>query len=184
MTVSSVKVRVLRKPIVKARFLAQFPSGITPTNFLTLDKSGGSYTFGVDYTKVAPGILSSAANAYTVVYDLADGIYKLVSVADQIASGQTQQIKTTPGDVAVLPTDSLIAINKTTGQATNVILPLASSKSGPVKVADFKGDAGTNNITIITQGSDKFSGGLTSWIIGADTGSVLLHPIPGSGYAV
>jgi hypothetical protein len=98
---------------------------------------------------------------------------------------QTQQIITSGATVTVAAKDSLIAVNKTVGSATTVNLPAASSKVGAVKISDFKGDAGTNNITINVAGTDKLNGNLTSWTIGADGGSVVLTPLSdGSGYAV
>ena len=102
-----------------------------------------------------------------------------------LTASQTQQIKTTAGDVTVAAADGLIAINKTVGGSTTVSLPASSAKIGPVKIVDWKGDAGTNNITIAVTGSDKLNGNLTSWIIGADGGSVVLTPLSnGTGYAV
>lgn len=102
-----------------------------------------------------------------------------------LTATQTQQIKTSSGSVTVAATDSLIAINKTVGAATTVTLPLAASKTVPVKVSDWKGDAGTNNITINVSGSDKLNGNLTSWTIAGDGASLVFSPLQdGSGYAV
>jgi hypothetical protein len=75
-------------------------------------------------------------------------------------------------------------VNQAVGAAKTLTLPLASAKTCPVLVSDFKGDAGTNPITINLTGSDKFPGGLTTWTIAADTGSVFLRPIAGAGYAL
>lgn len=98
---------------------------------------------------------------------------------------RTQQIKTTAGGVTVANTDELIVLNKTVGAATSVTLPLAANKLGPVQVADFKGDAGTNNITVNRSGGDVFPGGLTSWVIAADGASATFSPLSdGSGWVV
>jgi hypothetical protein len=61
---------------------------------------------------------------------------------------------------------------------------LASNKTTPVMIIDWKGDAGTNNITIALSGTEKFPGGLSTWKIAGNTGSVVLRPIAGVGYAL
>lgn len=105
------------------------------------------------------------------------------AIANSLA--QTQQIITADAVVSVAATDGLIAMNKGSGAATTVNLPLAASKIGPVKISDWKGDAGTNNITVNASGTDKLNGNRTSWTIAADGASVVFTPLNnGSGYAV
>jgi hypothetical protein len=90
----------------------------------------------------------------------------------------------TSGASAVVANDArTVRINKSVGGAISVQLPAAINKSGPVLIADWKGDAGTNNITISPAGSEKIQG-LSSWIIASDTGSIFLRPIPGVGYVI
>lgn len=160
MTTSSIKVNIVRRPVLKLKVLPKFPASVSVLSPILLDRTGGNYAFSLD------------VNALRTSLDL---IYLPV---------QTQQIKTTAGNVAVANTDGIIAINKTVGAATVVTLPLSSAKIGPCLIADFKGDAGTNNITITLSGSDKFPGGLSSWIIAADGGSVFLRPLAGVGYTL
>lgn len=149
---------------------------------LRFERKNNIWFGDLDYTGFAELTSFDASQKLFAVYDRTTGVWSQVSFASLISAGQTQQIITT-GHVTVANNDGLIVINKTVGAATTVTLPLASQKVGPVKIADVKGDAGTNNITINTQGSDTFSGGLTSLVISGDTGSVLLHPTTG-GYAV
>lgn len=149
---------------------------------LLFEKINNVWYGDLDYTQFVELAAFDASQKLFAVYDRATGVWNRISAATFINYSQTYQVVET-GDVIVRPNDGLIAINKAVGAATTVTLPLASVKVGPVKIVDFKGDAGTNNITINVQGSDKFSGNLTSWAIDADTGSIVLHPIP-SGYAV
>lgn len=149
---------------------------------LLFEKVGGIWYGDLDYSKLVEITSFDASQKLFAVYDRTTEVWNTVSFASLIAAGQTQQI-VDDGDVVVMPNDGLIAINKPIGAATSVTLPLASAKVGPVKIGDYKGDAATNPITIHTQGADKFSGNLSTWVIGADTGSVVLHPIPG-GYVV
>jgi hypothetical protein len=69
------------------------------------------------------------------------------------------------------------------GAAITLTLPAASSKTCPVLIADWKGDAGTNNITITPAGAEKIQG-LSSWTIGGDNGSIFLRPVAGVGYVI
>lgn len=90
----------------------------------------------------------------------------------------------TSGTVTVANTDSMIALNKTSGSATSITLPLASAKNGALLIVDFKGDSDVNPITVTASGSDKFPGNLSSWTISSQGISVLFTPISGLGYAV
>lgn len=53
------------------------------------------------------------------------------------------------GNYTLLETDRSIAVNKTVGQATQVTLPTSPQSGYFCWVKDAKGDAGTNNITIV-----------------------------------
>jgi hypothetical protein len=79
---------------------------------------------------------------------------------------------------------SVVRVNKTVGSATTIVMPLSEEKVCDVLISDWKMDASTNPITINLSGSETFPGGLTSWVISADGGSVFLRRIPGVGYAI
>lgn len=103
------------------------------------------------------------------------GFEPLHTYLDQeITSGATANVVTNVETVRV---------NKTVGSATALTMPLAVSKLFPVLIIDWKGDAGTNNITINPSGSEKIQG-RSSWTIAGDYGSILLRPIPGVGYGL
>lgn len=165
---------------IKGTFGVAFP--IVGRFGLVFERLNNIWYGDLDYSLFAELTSFTASEKLFAVYDRTTGIWNRVSLSTLVAASQTQQIITT-GNATVAAADGLIVINKTVGAATTVTLGAASAKIGPVKIADFKGDAGTNNITINAAGSDKFSGNLSSWVIGADTGSVVLHPTTG-GWAV
>lgn len=69
--------------------------------------------------------------------------------SDSIAS-RTQRVVTAAGTVTIDADDAdIVVINKTVGAATTVNLPSAASRSRPIMIVDGKGDAATNNITIV-----------------------------------
>jgi hypothetical protein len=87
------------------------------------------------------------------------------------------------GTLVIAPYDRVVAVNKGSGSPTPVTLPQASTKVGAVLVADFKRDAGTNNITF-TPFAGELIQGLASYTIAANGGSLELKPVPGVGWVV
>jgi hypothetical protein len=98
---------------------------------------------------------------------------------------QTIDMEMTAGTSLLVDVDaSVVRVNKTVGSATTIVMPLSEEKVCDVLISDWKMDASTNPITINLSGSETFPGGLTSWVISADGGSVFLRRIPGVGYAI
>lgn len=185
MTTQNLRLKLTRVNALKLKVLLRFPASILTENFLTVVSANGTYTFGVDYTKLTPGPVLDPTAAMVAVLDEAAGIYRTISLSSLIASAsQIEQHITTAGPVAINPNTGIVRVDQATGAAITLTLPLASAKTCPVLISDWKGDAGTNTITINLSGSDTFPGGLTSWKIRADTGSIFLRPIPGAGYVL
>jgi len=143
----------------KLKTRTMFPALVTVSSPLLLVKTGLAYAFSFDVNAL------------------------LASISPSFVAAQTQQI-ITAGAAVMAATDGLIAFNKTVGSASAVTVAPSLSKSGSCLIADFKGDAATNNITITLTAPDVFSGGGTTWVIRGNGGSVRLTPIPGVGYAV
>jgi hypothetical protein len=166
---------------ITPKFLAAFFNGLG-----TIARKDGLASYiDLDYTTFAEltsGI--DSANSLVAIYNKATGIWNVTTLGTIVSASQTSQIITGVPDVNVAATDGLIVMNRTIGAASNVNLPLASTKIGKVKVSDFKADSGTNIITVNTTGADKFPGGGTTWQIAANGASVVFDPIPGIGYAV
>ena len=73
--------------------------------------------------------------------------------------------------------ESVVIVNKTVGAATQITLPVALSPGGlrGVWIADDKGDAATNNITIVPDGTVVTTiMGASSYVINVNFGAVLL----------
>jgi hypothetical protein len=185
MTIPLLKIKVLPKPVLKGKMDVRFPANVAVGNFLTVVKANGTYTFSVDYTKLAPGPILDPTTAFVAVLDATAGAYKEVSLASLLSSAlQIEQHITAPGPVAVNNNTGIVRVNQAVGAAITLNMGLASLKTCPVLISDWKGDAGTNNITINLTAPDKFPGNLSNWTIGADTGSVFLRPIAGVGYVL
>jgi hypothetical protein len=105
-----------------------------------------------------------------------------VTAAISTQAGITR-VWSSAGTLVIAANDHVVAINKASGSPTPVTLPQASTKVGAVLVADFKRDAGTNNITFTPFGSELIQG-LASYTIAANGGSLELKPIPGVGWAI
>jgi hypothetical protein len=180
-----IKIKVFPKPLLKGKMDVRFPANVQASNFVTLTRDGGTYILGVDYTVLTPGPISDPTTAMVAVLDQTSGFYRIVSLSSLLASALlVEQNITAAGPVNVGNNTGIVRVNQTVGAAMTLNMGLSSAKTCPVLISDWKGDAGTNNITINLSGADKFPGNLTSWTIAADTGSVLLRPIPGVGYAL
>jgi hypothetical protein len=185
MTIPVLKIKVLPKPSLKGKVDVRFPANVAVEEFLTVAKANGTYTFGIDYSILDPTAFNDPASTYVAVLDAVTGSYKVTTLSALIAgTSQIVQIFTSGGTEAVNPNTGIALVNQTVGAAKTLTMPLASAKTCPVLISDFKGDAGTNPITINLSGADKFPGNLTSWTIAADTGSVFLRPISGVGYVL
>jgi hypothetical protein len=113
-----------------------------------------------------------------------DRLGRTVATDGAIVSSDADQEVISGSSVAVGTYSRTVRVNKTIGSATELVMPTAASKEGDVLISDWKLDAATNNITIVMSGSDLLPGGVTTWTIAADGGSVRLTPVPGVGYAV
>lgn len=186
MSTPVLKIKVLPKTVLKGNIDARFPARVNVSGFLTLLKQNGIYLLGTDYELIPVGDVLDPTLATLVVFDRADGVLKRVSLADLIqkASVGTDQHITSSGPVDVLKTAGTVRVDQTIGSPITLVMPSSVMKTNPVLISDWKGDAGTNNITIDLSAGDKFPGGLTSWKIAGDGGSLFLRPIPGVGYAI
>jgi hypothetical protein len=108
----------------------------------------------------------------------------VVLAMDLVQNANIEQEITSGASANVNANAAIVRVNKTVGSATALTMPLAANKTCDALITDWKGDAGTNNITINLSGSEKFPGNLTSWTISGDGGSIYLRRIPGVGYAV
>ncbi|MBR0868939.1 hypothetical protein JQ633_01105 [Bradyrhizobium tropiciagri] len=172
-------------PKVKLKALVNFPAKVEAENFLTITKEAGVFTIGVDYTKLVATPITDPTTAIIAVFDEVTGAYAALSVADIVgASFSIEQHITGPGPVVIQNATGVVRVDQAVGAPITLQMGLADDKTVPVLISDWKGDAGTNNITIQLTGSDKFPGGLTSWKIAGDGGSVFLRPVAGVGYAL
>jgi len=183
-TIPVLKIKVLSKSVLKGKMDIRFPAAVSVNEFLTLVKANGNYTFGVDYTLIGIAPVSDPTTAMIVVLDETAGLYKLQSFSSLLASAaEIEQHITAAGPVSINNNTGIVRVDQTVGAAITLNLPAAISKTCPVLIADWKGDAGTNNITISPNGSEKIQG-QSSWTIAADTGSVFLRPLAGVGYVI
>lgn len=109
------------------------------------------------------------------------GALEDLDAAVQSVAGELRVV-TAAGDVTVSATEGGVAINKTVGAATTVNLPTAASRNGvPVIVKDMKGDALTNNITVVPNGAETIDGNAND-VISTNKGSRGYRPVVGVGW--
>lgn len=153
----------LERSSLKLRATPRFPARVVVLSPIVLDTTGGIYTFSLDVN-----VLAGSFSAFF------EPIHNFIN--QEVTSGAS---------AAVLTNAKTVRVNKTIGSATTLTMPLAAAMV-PVEsilIVDWKGDAGTNNITINPSGTEKIQG-LSSWAITSDYGSVCLRPISGVGFAI
>jgi hypothetical protein len=112
----------------------------------------------------------------------ADPTAALGTATKQYVDGVARTVVAT-GPVTVANNDRTIAINKSLNETTAVTLPLASSKTGPVTIIDWKGNAAAYNITLTPTSPDTIMGQV-NWVIAGNYAALTLQPIAGTGYAL
>lgn len=68
MTITSIKVKVVRKPTLKLKVLPNFPSNVLGTTGIIITNVGGNYIFSLD-TTVFPNVTALASSAVGVTMD-------------------------------------------------------------------------------------------------------------------
>jgi hypothetical protein len=138
---------------LKLKFRTAFPALVSVISPLTLVKAGLAYTFGFDINALRTSL---------------DAIYAPLTTNYTTVTGT--------GTYPVAVTDNIILINKTVPAANSVQLPAASSRGGfPITIKDLKGDAATNNITVLPNGAETIDG-LLSVVINSNYGSYKFYP--------
>jgi hypothetical protein len=111
------------------------------------------------------------------IIDFDGNRFKKVTVST--ITTRAQRIVTASGAVTAAPTDDIIIINKTSGAATTVNVDW-SAQTRPLTIVDGKGDAGTNNITIVpSAGQTQYGIANYQVIIDGNGGQVTLTPLSG-----
>jgi len=113
----------------------------------------------------------------TIVYAAVDDYLSGATLADDVAAGHLVLVLTAltataaalfayggapitaAGNVTVNTIQPVYILNKTVGAPTSILLPTAASRNLiPVTVKDYKGDANTNNITFVPNGTETIDG--------------------------
>lgn len=160
MTAPVLKIKVLAKPVIKGKMDVRFPGSVQATSPILLDKTGGIFTFSID--------INALSEMLSTIFQPFEGVEQHITAA---------------GPATIANNAGIVRVDQTAGAAITLNLPLAANKTCSVLICDWKGDAGTNNITILPSGTEKIQG-RSSWVIAGDTGSIFLRPLPGVGYAI
>jgi hypothetical protein len=131
-----------------------FTHGSSPNTLIISATAGGG---GVSSVTNSDGSLSISPTTGAVIASLNlahantwTGTQTFGNIAIY-TSGTVQQVRvvTASGPIAVATSDYVIIVRKTTGAATTVDLPVSPTVGQTFVIKDGKGDAHTNNITLI-----------------------------------
>lgn len=140
MTISSIKVKVVRRPTLKLKVLPRFPANVVAANFVTLTRSGGTYTLGADYTVLTPGPIQDPTTAMIALLDQTAGVYKEVSLASLLTSGLDADLQA----IAALTTTGILVRT-----ASNTwVLRAVTGTANEITVTNGDGVAGAPTISL------------------------------------
>jgi len=147
---------------IRINTMLPFPTLVLGSGPISIAKLNGIWTVGFSFSQLGqqfPALLQYTTD-FVLVYDSIAGTYFKVSLASIVAIATNSfRIVTAAGDVTVLINDQNILMNKTVGATTNILFPTAASRAGvPLTIKDYKGDANTNNITIVPFGAETIDG--------------------------
>ena len=127
---------------------------------------------------VSPGNAANGNN-YQVTLNILAAFFAASSgiTTELITAGATLS-----SPYVIATTDTRILFNKTVSSTSYAVAPLASTMlfSAGVLIKDLKGDAATNNITVIFMGGELCDGA-SSVVIDTAYGWGTITPVPGGG---
>jgi hypothetical protein len=164
--------------------VARATTGTDPERVYGTDWNDDHVLTGLDQVDNTSDATKNAATA-TLTNKSIDGTQNtLTNIPPDAFAPIIEQHITDAGPVDIGNDTAIVRVDQDTGAPITLTLPAAADKTCPVLISDWKGDAGTNNITINASGTDTFPGGLTTWTIAGDGGSVFFRPIADVGYAL
>lgn len=111
-----------------------------------------------------------AASEWRWILQSRDWLEDIVGITKDV------RVVTASGTITATATDAGIAVNKSVAAATAVQLgPVAARLGMPLRIIDWKGDAETNNITILPNGAETIMGEV-SLVLASNKASVMLYP--------
>lgn len=175
---------------IRVNVRAPFPTQVNGAAFITVAKKNGVWTITPDYSILNPNNGLSVTQVVAVM-DTATGLWSQIS-SQSFGSLSLSRTITVAGVVVVLSTDVVLLLNKSPSGASTIDLPAASLRNGaPVVIKDLTGDASTNNITIVPNGTETIDGFLAAAaaangvaLIDKDYGSKYLLPTTGGWFTL
>jgi hypothetical protein len=139
-TVSSIKVKVQRKAIVKLKVLPKFPAIVATSNFVTVTRVGNTFTFNVDYSILTPGPISDPTTAYIAISDTTAGVYRTVALSSLLTSGLDADLQA----IAALTGTGILARTA----ANTWVLRAITGTANEITVTNGDGVAGVPTISL------------------------------------
>lgn len=159
------------------------------TEFDTYDEHAGAVIFVSAGTAGANTAWASDANVGGTL-DTTSIHFTKMTLAAATASATAPREVTAAGAITATAVDEVILVNKTVGAATTVNLPTAASVLAQttrttflIVIKDHKGDAETNNITIVPNGAETIDG-QASVVIASNKGAIAVRPVSGTGWVI
>jgi hypothetical protein len=153
------------------------PAVPTDGQITSLTTLAGPLTGGEVMEIVSPGN-AAQGNSYQITLNVLATFFSVTSATTEVITAGA----TFSSPYLILTTDGKILFNKTVGAPSYTQAPLAASMliTSAILIKDLKGDAATNNITVVFT-SGELCDGLSQVVISNNYGWVRVNPTPGGG---
>lgn len=152
----------------------------TDTNVLTAAQLNGNFAITLDKNTATTQSVTSLVNLNGGCTTTSLTISGLTTHTG--AEVNNVVVLTAAGNYVVISTDRYVVLNKTVGAATQITLPSSATIGRIITVKDAKGDASSNNITVVPSGADTIDGAANNILNTAYAHAVYLYV--GAGWSV
>lgn len=144
---------------LRSNLFPLFPATVMGGGPVTVNKANGIWTIALNLIGLGPIQAGfDPSTKYLLIFDATTNTW-IQGPISTVFGAQLPRIVTAAGVVTATAADYAILMNKIVGAATTINLPTAASRTGlPLIIKDYKGDADTNNITVVANGAETIDG--------------------------
>jgi hypothetical protein len=171
------------QPNIRINTRVPFPSLVTSAGPITISKQNGVWIVGLAFQNLgvqAPGI-GSFPTDFVIVWDSIANTYFRMPLSNVLSAVGTARLPAAAASVPILASDTEVGIS-TNVAPTSCQLPSAAAwvAGAPpgfeLCIFDYTGNAATNNVTPVLNGTDVFLQGVTP-LVRTNFGAIMLRPI-------
>ncbi|MDI1265587.1 MAG: hypothetical protein PS018_20260 [bacterium] len=172
---------------IRVNAAAPFPAQVKGAGLIVISKTNGVWTVQTNFAALAKTpIVADPANTYVLAWNAITNAVSMVPISTIASAAKITKVLTGVGvyasPYAALPTDDVLIVKQAVGAPFTITVDW-SQRVNPLMIADGKGDAEVNKITVTPSvGQSQLAVVNYSCIIESNGGNIRLTPLPdGSG---